>query len=571
MLRVAPFHLVEKIVGFPYGDKICDKHRKQLYTQDTATVDDFNINYWDNDDDMETNSSIQSFATSDKSQYHQAQQILAALDQSPIKSQSKIPLNKQIPGAVRRQTAKLRKAVAAATTTLANSIALGQANTLVNLAGLDNVVTTRSSSTQSTIEVDENFLAYLVQMYRTYEEKNFPYNEKIRLLALIPDHWNLSYDDIINHFGCTWHAVKTARSLKIVSSTPLHVNKRPSITRQRYNPAQIDHFLTWLIETKLLVSVFWDNTHLQLENGNTLTIPRQVLQAKRSHVIHQYISHCSEVNFKPLKCLDVVQLFDDIERHVVQVQHEEEREDLKYDFSLARENIFEMFRHPIRTVQQDTTKSRVLASMSKTTAFQTIDWAQKILPQGFREGQTAYYGKKGMSALAGSFTFYDTTGENHSSQICYTIIFLYALEKLITRTYILCLTRCDQTEQATLSGGYLILKQFHNDYPHITSLIKRSDNASILAGNATPVGEWSLANLVGLKLLVRDYSEIQSGKDICDRIFGAAKMRMKAFLHAGHDVINSFQIKLGMEYCGGINHVKIGTAEMIDSAPLINK
>ncbi|CAF3322415.1 unnamed protein product, partial [Rotaria sp. Silwood2] len=39
--------------------------------------------------------------------------------------------------------------------------------------------------------------------------------------------------------------------------------------------------------------------------------------------------------------------------------------------------------------QQDSVKSRVLASMSNTTAFETIDWAQKILPQGFREGQTA--------------------------------------------------------------------------------------------------------------------------------------------------------------------------------------
>ncbi len=110
----------------------------------------------------------------------------------------------------------------------------------------------------------------------------------------------------------------------------------------------------------------------------------------------------------------------------------------------------------------------------------------------------------------------------------------------------MCLTRCDQTEQATLSGGYLILKQFRTDYPYITSLIKRLDNASILAGHATPEGEWSLSKLAGVTLLMRDYSEVQSGKDICDRIVGAAKMRMKAYLHAGHDVTNASEIKLGM-------------------------
>ena len=73
-----------------------------------------------------------------------------------------------------------------------------------------------------------------------------------------------------------------------------------SITRQRYDPAQIDHFLNWLIETKLLVSIAWGNTHLKLENGSVLTVPRQILQAKRNHAIHQYKSHCFEVSFQPL-------------------------------------------------------------------------------------------------------------------------------------------------------------------------------------------------------------------------------------------------------------------------------
>lgn len=124
-------------------------------------------------------------------------------------------------------------------------------------------------------------------------------------------------------------------------------------------------------------------------------------------------------------------------------------------------------------------------------------------------------------------------------------MFLYAIEKLITRTYILCLTRCDQTEQSTLSGGYLILEKFRADYPHIKYLIKRSDNASILAGQATPECEWFLAIRAGVTLLMRDYSEIQSGKDVCDRIVGAAKMRMKAYLHAGHDITAASQIKIG--------------------------
>lgn len=134
----------------------------------------------------------------------------------------------------------------------------------------------------------------------------------------------------------------------------------------------------------------------------------------------------------------------------------------------------------------------------------------------------------------------------HAPRILLLYYFFYSIGTLSTRTYILCLTSCDQTEHSTLSGGYLILKQFLSDYPHITSLIKRSDNASVLAGQSTPESEWTLAKMSNVTLIMRDYSEVQSGKDICDRIVGAAKMRMKAYLYAGHDVTEASEIKRGM-------------------------
>jgi hypothetical protein len=243
-LRTAPFDLVEKIVGFPYGGKICDIHRKQLY-QDDVAMNDFDLNYMSDDggDDVKTNSTIQSFVSPEKSQYKRAQHILHELGESPIKSQTRIPLKKQTPGAVRRLAAKLRKSVAAATATFSKSLAPEEASRLINvciltkyceelslfvfqIAGLDGVMKSRSSSTENNVPVDEAFLIYLVDMYKSYEERNFPYNEKISLLTLIPENWNLSYDDIISRFGCTQHAIKTARYLKNASSTPLHVDER---------------------------------------------------------------------------------------------------------------------------------------------------------------------------------------------------------------------------------------------------------------------------------------------------------------------------------------------------------
>lgn len=287
-----------------------------------------------------------------------------------------------------------------------------------------------------------------------------------------------------------------------------------------------------------------------------------------------------------LDCKAVAQLFDDIEDAINREQDQDTKNEYLYDFGQARESIAELFRHRLRAVQQDTAKAQFIRTMDASTAYHTIDWAQKYLPQTFREGQSAYFGKKGMSGLVGSFCFHDAT-----SNFLTWLHNKYALfpgNVLTTRTYILCITRCEQTEQATLSGGKIILQQFHLDQPQIKFFVKRSDNASILGGHATPASEKMIADAVGLTLLTRDYSECQSGKDICDRVSGAAKSRLKAFLHAGNDVMNASDVKkgkgkndscerlrtnsvAGMEYCHGIKNLKVATAEILDTTASLCK
>ena len=287
-----------------------------------------------------------------------------------------------------------------------------------------------------------------------------------------------------------------------------------------------------------------------------------------------------------LDCKAIAQLLDDIENAISREKDQDTKNEYLYDFGQARESIAELFRHRVRAVQQDTAKAQFIRTMDTSTAYHTIDWAQKYLPQTFREGQSAYFGKKGMSGLVGSFCFRDAT----SNFLIYphTKHDLFLANVLTTRTYILCITRCEQTEQATLSGGKIILQQFHLDQPQIKSFVKRSDNASILGGHATPASERIIADAVGLTLLTRDYSECQSGKDICDRVSGAAKSRLKAFLHAGNDVVNASDVKkgkekkdsferqrthplLGMEYCHGIKNLKVATAEIVDATASLCK
>jgi len=122
----------------------------------------------------------------------------------------------------------------------------------------------------------------------------------------------------------------------------------------------------------------------------------------------------------------------------------------------------------------------------------------------------------------------------------------FFLGKFITKTYMLALSPCNQNELDTLSGGFLLLKQFKNEHQHINKIIKRSDNASVLGGHATFESEKNFCDELGVKLLIRNYSEIQRGKSVCDRMAGAAKLRMRAWVNTGNNLLTASDIKKGI-------------------------
>lgn len=59
--------------------------------------------------------------------------------------------------------------------------------------------------------------------------------------------------------------------------------------------------------------------------------------------------------------------------------------------------------------------------------------------------------------------------------------------------------------------------------------------------------EKSICDSIGIEILMRDYSEIQNGKSVCDRMSGSAKLRMRAYVAAGHDLLSASDIKKGSQ------------------------
>ena len=108
-----------------------------------------------------------------------------------------------------------------------------------------------------------------------------------------------------------------------------------------------------------------------------------------------------------IECVGVMKMFDSIEHEISEVMDLEKQNGFRYDFQEAQDAIIELMRHVIRGVQQDEAKSTSVQGIDDESTYQAVDWAQKILPQKYREGQSEYFGKKGMSLLVSSFTIKD--------------------------------------------------------------------------------------------------------------------------------------------------------------------
>ena len=80
----------------------------------------------------------------------------------------------------------------------------------------------------------------------------------------------------------------------------------------------------------------------------------------------------------------------------------EQQEDLLYDFKLAHSNILQWKAHIVRSVNQEAGKQdqiKIIADNPNSALF-VMDWAMKFQHLKYREKQSDWYGKRGLSWLS---------------------------------------------------------------------------------------------------------------------------------------------------------------------------
>ena len=76
---------------------------------------------------------------------------------------------------------------------------------------------------------------------------------------------------------------------------------------------------------------------------------------------------------------------------------DDEQKENVYDVNESISNIVSWMCHLIRDKKQDEAKQFAIKNLNENTGFWLSDWAQKVIPAAYREGQKEYFGKKGLS------------------------------------------------------------------------------------------------------------------------------------------------------------------------------
>lgn len=80
----------------------------------------------------------------------------------------------------------------------------------------------------------------------------------------------------------------------------LEVNFFSPKIRQRIDSSKLEYFLSWMLHSEFLINIPWGSTTLKLDSGQSVEIPKQLLQAQESQILFSYKQHCQYVGIDGL-------------------------------------------------------------------------------------------------------------------------------------------------------------------------------------------------------------------------------------------------------------------------------
>jgi hypothetical protein len=228
------------------------------------------------------------------------------------------------------------------------------------------------------------------------------------------------------------------------------------------------------------------------------------------------------------------------------VLDDDELVDLQYTSKQAAQDILAWKAHQLRSIRQDTARVDSTNRLDSSSILITNDWAMKFLPQKYRESQTDWFAKRGISW--------------HIS---------VALQKteatLKSQTFVHIVQNGSQDAPVVIRIVEHVLRTIKAENQHITAADLRQDNAGCYHCGDTLTAYCYMKPKTGIRVVRVDFSDPQGGKAICDRKAATIKAHVRRYINEGPDVTTAREFKEAILSYGGVPGVRVA---LVDAANL---
>ena len=194
--------------------------------------------------------------------------------------------------------------------------------------------------------------------------------------------------------------------------------------------------------------------------------------------------------------------------------------------------------HLLRSVNQDKARLGILEGLDETSVLLVQDWAMKFIPRKYRESQTDWFGKRGISWHV---TVAMRKGNDGN---CETLTFCHVFKS------------CSQDSCAVLAVMSDVLEELKIIMPQLQSVYYWQDNAGCYHCGNTIAFAQMVGQQLGVTVKCMDFCDPQGGKGACDRKSAAIKSHMKVYLNSGSNIETSDEMKEAILSSGGMSSVR---------------
>lgn len=217
---------------------------------------------------------------------------------------------------------------------------------------------------------------------------------------------------------------------------------------------------------------------------------------------------------------------------------QEEKEEIKFVVEQSKKNIDAWKSHLLRSVNQEEGRIDMLNTLDSKSVLVILDWAMKFIPRKYRESQTDWFGKRGISW-----------------HISVAMRKLEEDKPMQMLTFVHLFQKSNQDSFFVLAVIDDVIQQLKQVMPQLKSVKFRQDNAGCYHSGITILGLRQLAKKHNVDMRM-DFSDPQGGKGPCDRKAATVKNHLRSYLNSGNDISNAAQMKTAIESVGGVRSVR---------------